>query len=214
VKTLDELGVEVLRAACGLVAALAPTACGSAFTTALADASADSTSEGAAKDASAEADARAVTDAAAEASRDADVCPAVSTKDTLCRGYLDYESACHLYEPCNCTYWEDNCTILQMDYSPAFDFALLACASTSLKTCPSVTAIEDCAYQGVINTKNGLTNDQKALLDAYCLMCDPTTVANCMTSTLPFAGKFNDNVSNEITTSCTGPGHMCGDFQA
>jgi hypothetical protein len=212
VKTLGELGVEVLRAACGLVAALALTACGSPFTAAPADASTDATSEGGAKDASPDTGVQA--DADRDGSADAAVCPAVSTKESLCRGYLDYESACHLYEPCDCTYWVDNCATLTMDYSPAFDFALLACVTTNLKKCPSVTAIENCAYQGIINTKSGLTNDQKGLLEAYCMMCNPATVTTCMTSTLPFAGKFNDNVANTITNACTGDKHMCSDFDS
>lgn len=193
--------------------AVASSACGSPFKDApSSDASAEVKAdgpepEGAPRDAATEADAKS------EASPDgeATVCPHV--KPAYCRGYLDYESACGYYEPCDCTYWEANCTTLANDVTLAFQDELAFCAALDIKKCPKVETIENCAYDAVAGANHTkLTAAQSALLAAYCTMCPSMTGTSCLNEPHPFAAEYGDTITEMITDECTGVGKTCANF--
>jgi hypothetical protein len=201
------------RVAGFLVAAWAVSACGSSFREAPSDASSDATDAGTTE--SGGKDGGGVAEASTEAGIDGAVCPQVASSKSLCRGYLDYESACQLYGPCDCTYWANNCSTLSSEYDVTFEADLAICATDYLlmSACPSVDKLEGCAYEKVV-AKPGLSTSQTELLADYCLMCDPTVTTACMTDPEPFAAKFNDPTTSSIRKNCTGPGRQCSDFEA
>jgi hypothetical protein len=193
----------------GWLSLAASTGCGTAFKDAPRDASTTDVapSDGSPKDAGGDADAPQ----AIEADGANAACPDV--RPELCRAYIDYEYACGYYEPCVCTYWTDNCAMLANHVTMKFYNELLVCGELSLKTCPLVSAVEDCAYGFVAGLeRKGLTGDQSMLLTAYCAMCPGTSVSGCEAAAHPFAGEYDDPTTSAITSKCTGPGKSCDDF--
>jgi hypothetical protein len=193
-------------------------ACGSAFR-AGPDASTDAAEAATPPDGPTDAaatDAAREADVATEGSADAALCSEVPSSAGLCRGYLQYENACGFYKPCDCKYWEDNCTKLTADTNVSFEGALLACALgnelAKKNGCTGVTTVEECAYASYVKSP-GLTADQQTLLEAYCLMCDPSST-DCMSGVYPFVGEYTNPVTNKITTNCTGPAANCAAFGA